>query len=243
MKLLNRFRAKRNLVPVVHPILANAIKFVINEVVTGDYYEFGVFRGQNLAAAVKEFDRQAARRLSAGPSLGDSDRSTEVRRALVQNIKFHAFDSFLGLPRLEAADSGSEDFSAGQFECSKDDFLRNLKAFGVDLNRVHVHEGWFSDVLERTELLHYPPASIIWLDCDLYSSARDALNICSSILQDGTIIVIDDWFSYKGSKYRGVQRAFYEWADSPLVSTRFSFNPYQFSGWKRFSFIANAISP
>ena len=54
-------------------------------------------------------------------------------------------------------------------------------------------------------------AALIWVDCDLYESTVPVLNFITDYVQDGTIIVFDDWFSFKGNLNMGEQRAFREW--------------------------------
>ena len=82
-------------------------------------------------------------------------------------------------------------------------------------------------------------ASIIWLDCDLYSSANSCFKIISYLLQDGTVLIIDDWFSNKGSPFHGVQKAFFEWSKSKDIFENWNFTEYQKESWKRISFIVN----
>ncbi len=36
--------------------------------------------------------------------------------------------------------------------------------------------------------------SIIWLDCDLYSSAKECFKLITYFIQDGSILRLDDWF-------------------------------------------------
>jgi hypothetical protein len=84
-------------------------------------------------------------------------------------------------------------------------------------------------------------ASIIWIDGDLYSSARDVLKFIQNFLQNGTIIIFDDWFSYRGSPALGEQRAFYEWIETPAIKNKFRFQEYARESWKRMSFIVNEI--
>jgi O-methyltransferase len=78
-------------------------------------------------------------------------------------------------------------------------------------------------------------AAIVWLDADLYSSTVPVLNFITPLVQDGTVLVFDDWFSFRGSPFKGVQKAFYEWVEA--VSDDFVLVEYQRDSWKRNSFI------
>lgn len=61
------------------------------------------------------------------------------------------------------------------------------------------------------------------------------LNFITPLVQGGTVLVFDDWFSFRGSPFKGVQKAFYEWAES--VSKDFVLVECQRYSWKRNSFI------
>ena len=50
-------------------------------------------------------------------------------------------------------------------------------------------------------------ARIIFIDTDTMSSASQALNFCKSIISKGTILILDDYYSYKGSVDKGVAGA------------------------------------
>jgi hypothetical protein len=53
---------------------------------------------------------------------------------------------------------------------------------------------------------------LINVDCDLYESAVPVFNFIEPLLQEGTVIYIDDLFAgYKGSPNKGVALAFLEW--------------------------------
>ena len=111
----------------------------------------------------------------------------------------------------------------------------------MNIDRLQFHKGWFSETC--TDLYfnsnEFKKASLIWLDCDLYSSAVDCFILISKIIQDGTVLIIDDWFSNKGSPYHGVQKAFYQWKKQNEISNNWTLTEYQRDSWKRISFIVN----
>jgi len=52
------------------------------------------------------------------------------------------------------------------------------------------------------------------IDCDLYESAVPVFNFIEPLLQEGTVIYMDDMFAgYKGSPKKGVAKAFLEWQE------------------------------
>ena len=57
-------------------------------------------------------------------------------------------------------------------------------------------------------------ASLIMIDCDLYSSTRDALTFCKSLMKDITIIIFDDWLPGLEKQNLGEKKAFEEFMDN-----------------------------
>jgi O-methyltransferase len=158
----------------------------------GDYYEFGVFRGYTFYCA-----------WTVARSLG------------LERMRFYGFDSFEGLPSLEAADLGGGEFFEGQFACSRQATEEHLRKRGVDLDRAQLIEGFYADSLtEGLRQRHeFRRAAIVMLDCDLYSSTRDALTWMEPYLHDSAILLFDDWKSYDSTEGEGQPRAFAEWLE------------------------------
>ena len=156
---------------------------------SGDYYEFGLFRGY---AFLKAFEHCQ--------TLG------------LDTVKFHGFDSFAGLPEAEGIDVADGRFFEGQFACSKEEVESNLVSNGMDMSRVTLTEGYYEDSLtpELKDKHDFKPASVVLMDCDLYSSTTEALEWVDSYLQDGTIILFDDWYSFGDSEELGQQKAMEE---------------------------------
>ena len=227
--------------PPVSLLLQNAFKFCINECIEGDYYEFGVFEGDTFISAIKSYEKIYNRRQAASLRLGDSVNTRDRRQEIFRAATFHAFDSFKGLPKLSTSDSGTDDFTESQFCCSVDRFRENLANAEVPSSRYKIHEGFYSDLAEAEYARGMKKAAVIWLDCDLYSSSVAAYELIKDIVQDGTVLIIDDWYSFKGSRFKGPQLAFYEWRDGPEISNKYFLNEYGKEGWKRNSFIVNLI--
>ena len=144
---------------------------------------------------------------------------------------------------LTKIDQYSLDFKEGQYKCSQKDFILNLKSNYFPIDKLICHKGWFNKTCTHNYFIknNMRKASIIWIDCDLYSSAKDVFKILIHIIQDGTIIIIDDWFSNKGSPYFGLQKAFYEWQNSDEIKFEYNIQTYIKDSWKRNSFIVNKI--
>mgnify|MGYP003599663138 CR=1 FL=1 len=220
-------------------LIGKASRFTACEVVEGDYLEFGVFQGASLIASFKALENAFESRIAQSEGF---DKQVNKNRSKIWNqMHFFGFDSFEGLPELEANDVGTSDFKKGMYACDKEIVQDNITNAGVPSSRITLIKGWFSDTctFETAKKYSISKASIIWIDGDLYSSTRDVLFFVEGFLQDGTILIFDDWFSYKGNPSMGEQRAFYEWIETPFIKDNYYFHEYQRESWKRISFIVN----
>lgn len=197
-------------------ILSAAFDFAKASKLKGDYLEFGVFEGNTFVLAYH----------------------TARRNGAEKNMRFFAFDSFEGLPEINGADKGGgEPFKQGTYACNPEEFSRIIRKNGVDMGRVKLVPGWFDKVLSRhtREELGIRHAAIIWVDCDLYASTVPVLDFVTDFLQDGTILIFDDWFSFRGNPDMGEQRAFREWlARNPSIKAS---EFHRIPGWFGNSFI------
>lgn len=162
----------------------------------GDYLEFGVFKGET-------FNHVARRAMTRMPWM-----------------RFFAFDSFKGLPVPTGVDTNGE-FEAGQFSCSESEFRNSLTVTGIDMDRVVVVSGWYSESLtpELKASTQLSLASLVLVDCDLYESTCPVLKFLTDLVTTGTILIFDDWFHFRGNPSRGVQLACKEWLEAnPSIS-------------------------
>ncbi|WP_044252706.1 hypothetical protein [Isosphaera pallida] len=79
---------------------------------------------------------------------------------------------------------------------------------------------------------------MIDVDCDLYSSAKVVLEFITPLMVDGTILIFDDWYCFRGHPQRGERAAFAEWSAG---LPHWVFKEYQKEGSWRMSFIANRL--
>jgi len=134
----------------------------------GDYLEFGVSRGTSLAT---------------------------VHRALTDagltGARLIGFDSFEGMP----PESAREGWKPGQFRSSLAATRRYLAREGVDQSRVELVKGWFAETLtaETRARLDLGRASLIMIDCDIYSASKAALDFCEPHIHGRAVIMFDDW--------------------------------------------------
>jgi O-methyltransferase len=196
--------------------LKNSIDFVNFCKVEGDYLEFGVYQGKHFISTY-----------------------LFAQKCGLTDMRFHAFDSFEGLPEITGLDiSAPKQFEKGEYSCDLETFKANITKMGVSLDKVTTTEGWFDKTLndETKKKLAISKAAIIWIDCDFYESTVPVLSFVTDYIQDGTIIIFDDWFCFKGNPELGQQKAFSEWLSANPNITAAEFYKY---GWTGNSFILN----
>jgi O-methyltransferase len=155
----------------------------------GDYLEFGVFAGTSMCCMA------------------------EVLQELRMNkVRMFGFDSFEGMPESAAReDEGT--WAPGQFKFDVEVTKAIMRKRGVDMRRVKLTKGWFDQTLTPALRQEYGlrKASVIMVDCDLYSSTVDVLRFVEPLILDEAVLFFDDWNSNElASKDMGEKRAFEE---------------------------------
>src|SRR3989338_6480669 len=197
-------------------VLTACLGFADFNRIRGDYLEFGVWKGGSLIATY-----HLAKKLE-----------------YLQAMRFYAFDSFAGLPAKKGVDAEFEQFVEGEYDSSLEEVKINLKRNGVDQSEVTFVKGWYDQVLneETRKKLPIKKAAIIYIDSDLYESAVPVFKFITPYIQDGTIIIFDDWFCFNGRSDKGEQKDFREWLGN---NTFFSPVDYKDFGWSGKAFIIN----
>ncbi|MCH8306135.1 MAG: hypothetical protein IIB94_13535 [Candidatus Marinimicrobia bacterium] len=182
----------------------------------GDYWEFGVFRGDSFIAAYK-FAQNLPR---------------------LKEMRFVAFDSFEGLPELTKEDSNIHVFKKAEYRYGLEEFKIRLNINGINLNSVDLIPGWFDKSLTKETYkehsLRFPAVAMI--DCDLYSSTKSVLKFLTDYVLQGTVLIFDDWFTYRNSSKEGEIRAVNEWLSENPQITLTEYYKYSYHG---ISFIVN----
>ncbi len=181
--------------------------------VIGDVFEFGTFRGYTARLMA-----QLMAELDAPGSL-------------------YLFDSFAGLPESRSpVDRNSYEIAVnmrwrpGNMGVEPDMHERVHAAVTaiLPLDRVHVIKGFFEETVgpfvPRTQ------AALVHVDCDLYESARLVLDemFTKELVQDGMLLVMDDFNCNRASPYMGERRAL---ADVFGKQDRFWTSPWFSYGW------------
>jgi hypothetical protein len=191
-----------------------AFDFFTDNKVKGDYYEFGCHRVRTFRMAL-----------------------TEARRHNLSDTNFYAFDSFAGLPEPETSPSVTM-WKQGVLCTTEEQFWELVRAHGIYVDRCKTIKGFYQDSLSQERQQEFvctgSKIAMVCVDCDLYESAIPVFKFIEPLLQEGSLIYIDDLFAgYKGSPAKGVARAFAEYQQS----SRWKFVPHMQVGWWGRSYI------
>lgn len=179
----------------------DALEYINYERIPGDIVECGVFGGISLAllARAARFDAKGMTRRIVG------------------------VDSFDGLPASESAHARWR-----EGDCREMHSPHPLLPVGAPVSRQatlelfekcglaapDLYEGRFDVILPRVVPAQLREIALLHVDCDLYESTRDMFDAVAPALQDGTLVLFDDWFHYKGHPRKGEARAFHEFLDA-----------------------------
>ena len=155
----------------------------------GDYLEFGVYNGTSLTCMYRVMES-----------------------AKIEHVRLFGFDSFQGFPASAAVEDEGR-WQPGRCYSPLEFTTAVLEAEGIEWSKVALVPGWFSETLNSDTLTQHQirKASVIMIDCDLYSSAKAALTFCAPLIQDEALILFDEW-NPRGleGKTLGEKKAFQE---------------------------------
>lgn len=156
--------------------LQDCIEKVLQEGVSGDFIETGVWRGGScilMRAVLKMYQVR--------------DRTVWLA------------DSFEGLPPpTNDADMNYADLSDDPYlKVSLEDVQSNFRKFGLLDEQVKFLKGWFKDTLGAAPV---GQIAVLRLDGDMYKSTMDVLNALYSKVSKGGFIIVDDYHSWQTCK-------------------------------------------
>ena len=211
-----------SLVVLIHPFLENtlskytAIKKAMflnyHDNTIGDYLEFGVFTGSSFNFAMK---------------INKKMENIFKRKIETQFIGFDSFEGFGEIKQIDENPSFKNTF----FKIDKKKIFRNIKN-NSKKQKYKLIEGFYQQTIKNKNVNDYGinKARIIMIDCDLKESTTLALNFAKKSLQEGTIIIFDDFNFYKGNENKGEFGAFKDFKNqNPNIKFRRIFD-YGYSG-------------
>lgn len=191
-----------------------AIRFIDYELIRGDILEFGIYTGRSLAL------------LSYYHELSKKDiHKINFKRNIV------GYDSFKGLPGSDDHPRWHKNMFSNNHSyhpfCKLGEKVTDHTTYKLfeyyKLPKPIIEVGDFNATIPKTINIKYKKAALIHIDCDLYKSTKYILYSMESILQEGTLLLFDDWFNFKGNKNKGEQKAFYEFFNN----SKWSYIEYQ----------------
>lgn len=195
-----------------------ASNYIYTQDIEGDYLEFGCFKGESFIDAFKNIYKAEKYWLSENTKRKAYSNNYKELEYYKKNFKrkFFGFDSFQGLPKPKGIDAEHHLFKEGRYDCSKNNLINILKKAKINLEQVELIEGFYDKTLNLNlkQKLKINKAAIIMIDCDLYDSTISVLNFIVDLLQNGTIIIFDDWYNYKSDPNKGEQAACKEWLEN-----------------------------
>ena len=95
------------------------------------------------------------------------------------------------------------------FSVNVEKVLKNIKKSAKG-QRMRIIKGFFNETIKdkTTQDLNIDKARVVLIDCDLKESTLLALEFIRPSIQEGTIILFDDYIWFKGSKKKGEYSAF-----------------------------------
>ena len=95
------------------------------------------------------------------------------------------------------------------FSVDEKKVLKNIEKCSKG-QKSRIVKGFYKDTLENktTIDLNIKKARVVLIDCDLKESTRLALEFIKPSIQEGTIILFDDYVFFKGNKNKGEYGAF-----------------------------------
>ena len=190
--------------------LRKAFYLTALEQLQGDYLEFGVFTGSSFIFAMNMNLRLKA-----------MGRTT---------TRFFGYDSFAGFGPVGAGEEHPF-YSDSNFAVNEAKVVRNIKRRSSG-QHFELIKGYFEATLagKTAKDVGVAKTRVALIDCDLKNASRLALDYLKPTLQEGSVLIMDDFFSYRGVSDLGTAGAFHEFcAANPNIEFRRVFD-YGFGG-------------
>ena len=167
-----------------------AMYITAHEKIKGNYLEFGVFTGSSFNYAIKE--------------------NKKIEKIFGKNdCEFIGFDSFKGFGKVKKEDI-HPGFTDQIFSVNEKKVIKNIKRIARG-QKMRLIKGFYQDTIKNKTTLDlniFNKSRVVMIDCDLKESTRLALEFIRPSLQEGTILIFDDFLDYKGSIAKGEYGAF-----------------------------------
>ena len=162
------------------------------EYIKGDYIEFGMFEGTSLIIGL---ECHLKTRQENGP----------IR-------KFWGLDSFEGGFKYSTEEDIHPFWKPGDFKSVYSKVEKRIRKYFNKRAEWEIIPGFFEESIAGKNAREFGIKNIALalIDCDLGSPSKIALDFIKPALHEGSIIILDDYFAYKGSLTKGEAGAFEE---------------------------------
>jgi hypothetical protein len=212
----------------------NALDFLVENDVSGSYFEFGVHKARTFTM-VMSLDRfYATNKGYLGGAL--KPQASEMEQGGGYMHEYVAFDSFEGFPTGTNVE-GHPLYRPGHVKTEELEFRCLLQRYGQSIERVRCVKGFYEESLTadtaRDLKKTSPVANLVTVDCNLYESYRDSLAFIENFIKPGSIIYLDDYNTHRGQPNLGPKKAWFEFRE---ISS-WHFEDFLTVGWAGRSFI------
>lgn len=175
---------------------------IFNNKLRGDYWEFGVYRGDSMELSARELEKFKAWNISQLKS-SEKWRVNLAKQYSDYSPKFLGFDTFEGMPENN---EGNLNFQKLSFSSNRENvekrLIRNIQRSNLILIKGDFTISTSEEISKSSNLI-----SIVNIDCDLYESALAALRLSRPFLQVGSVLLFDEFHGFNADPSKGERKA------------------------------------
>ena len=169
-----------------YAIIKKAFYLTAMDDLEGDYLEFGIFTGSSFVTAIRSYKQ--VKKWYGG-----------------KKARFFGYDSFTGFGKVEENDQHPF-YIDSIFSVNEKKVRRYIQKKAGKIPYTLI-KGYFEETLKGKSCKAHDikKVRVAFIDCDMKAPAALALDYIREGLQEGSILILDDFFSYKGSKEKGAE--------------------------------------
>lgn len=199
---------------------------------TRGHYTYSNFKMYQEAASLLRLQGKegAIYEFGVGSGMTAALLSTVINNNYKKHVSLFLFDTFEGMPKPSKEDENFQ-WVPGGWAFTQKQVLNKLKAHRIRDSHINFFKGDYVDSTKSSPAVDAlsNKALIVHIDCDYKSSAAIALDYIIPALQEGSIILCDDYFCYSGNPSLGESGALFEWSERRSIKLR-PWKPYSIHG-------------